>query len=1004
MTETWLTNSHLAAELQIDGYSIFRQDRQRKKAKFGRSSGGVAVYVRDEYAVGVETLFQFTNGTIESLGISVPVLNLVLVITYRSPDATTRGKDVHYRSTNKEFSVYVKKLRIFLESLPSPTPTIVMMGDLNMPHANWTTGQCTPGASTDEQEMVSGLYGLTLDHFLTQEYDCPTHRAGNTIDLMFTNNSDLVHNIESFPSSVSDHLLVNTTTTHNTTPPSANEGTEATPDDEHKSFRSLNFFNESVDWQALTEELQSTNWFGELHDPSTSDMLKDFTSVCLNTATKWVPARISSDKKQPHQRVHKQRRSLMRRRTSLKKQYIATKSECKRASIDEKLTQIEKALQKSHCEERQHTESRAVDKIKTNPKFFYTFARRYSKIKVGVGPLINSDKKTTSSPQEMTEILSDQYSSVFSDPSDDNIDANTIFPEQHTTDTPSLSQIQFSDSELAGAMNNLATNAAPGPDGFPAILLKKCSSVLAPPLALIWRKSLETSDIPTICKSATITPIHKGKSRAMAKNYRPVALTSHLIKVFEKVVRSHIVNFMSDHTLFNSTQHGFRGGHSCLSQLLNHFDKITCELESGKGVDVIYLDFAKAFDKLDHGITLKKLEFLGIKGLLGRWIATFLTNRTQSVVIDGHKSSPKPVISGVPQGSVLGPLLFLVLIGDIDKEVMEAFLSSFADDTRVGKGISTPADTVLLQSDLNAVYNWSVINNMLFNSDKFELVRYESKASKQTQAETSYSSNDGSIINETKHVRDLGVTLSNDATFNQHITDRCELVKAKVAWILRTFHSRDRLPMLTLWKTLVLCHLDYCSQLWSPSDVGSTQRLELLQKAFTSRIEGMSSLNYWDQLRHLRLQSLERRRERYQIIYTWRIIEGQVPNFDSTPIKVTLSDRRGRSCVLPSIASTASHRIKSIRFASLPHKGPRLFNCLPLSIRALTNCSVTVFKGQLDRFLSSLPDQPLIPSMTAYRQCESNSVIDWINHQRRLTKSTLRPLLGQEDSLNETAR
>ena len=130
-------------------------------------------------------------------------------------------------------------------------------------------------------------------------------------------------------------------------------------------------------------------------------------------------------------------------------------------------------------------------------------------------------------------------------------------------------------------------------------------------------------------------------------------------------------------------------------------------------------------------------------------------------MIDGHRSSPKPVLSGVPQGSVLGPLFFLVLIGDIDKEVVEAFLSSFADDTRVGKGISTPADTAKLQSDLNAVYNWSVINNMLFNSDKFELVRYESKASKLTQAETSYYSNDGSQINETTHVRDLGVTLSN---------------------------------------------------------------------------------------------------------------------------------------------------------------------------------------------------------------------------------------------------
>ena len=132
--------------------------------------------------------------------------------------------------------MYVKKLKTFLESLPSPTPTIVMMGDLNMPHANWTTGQCTAGASTDEHEMVTGLYGLTLDHFLTQVYDCPTHRAGNTIDLMLTNNSDLVHNIESFPSLVSDHLLMNATTTLNTTQPSENKGTEATPEENRSHF------------------------------------------------------------------------------------------------------------------------------------------------------------------------------------------------------------------------------------------------------------------------------------------------------------------------------------------------------------------------------------------------------------------------------------------------------------------------------------------------------------------------------------------------------------------------------------------------------------------------------------------------------------------------------------------------------------------------------------------------------------------------------------------------
>ena len=158
----------------------------------------------------------------------------------------------------------------------------------------------------------------------------------------------------------------------------------------------------------------------------------------------------------------------------------------------------------------------------------------------------------------------------------------------------------------------------------------------------------------------------------------------------------------------------------------------------------------------------------------------FHHHRSQSVVIAGRRSTSKPVISGVPQSSVLGPLLFLVLIGDIDKDVAEAFLSSFADDTRVGNGIATLSDTKCLQSDLNAVYKWSVDNNKMFNSDKFELIRYRSNNSKELQSQTSYLSNDRSTIEEKQHVRDLGVTLSNDTTFTQHIMERCKLIKSKI--------------------------------------------------------------------------------------------------------------------------------------------------------------------------------------------------------------------------------
>ena len=133
------------------------------------------------------------------------------------------------------------------------------------------------------------------------------------------------------------------------------------------------------------------------------------------------------------------------------------------------------------------------------------------------------------------------------------------------------------------------------------------------------------------------------------------------------------------------------------------------------GTAVRYLDFAKAFDKVDIGVSLQKLHTLGIRGKLGRWLFAFLNDRRQAVVLDGKKSQQQQVISGVPQGSVLGPLIFLVLIGDIDKEVVHAFLSSFADDTRVGCGIESDEDVKLLQQDLEAVYRWATTNNMMFN-------------------------------------------------------------------------------------------------------------------------------------------------------------------------------------------------------------------------------------------------------------------------------------------------
>ena len=393
-------------------------------------------------------------------------------------------------------------------------------------------------------------------------------------------------------------------------------------------------------------------------------------------------------------------------------------------------------------------------------------------------------------------------------------------------------------------MKDVASNSAAGPDNFPALLLKNCCHTLVHPFYKIWRVSMDTGIVPDLGKQANIIPIHKGKSRAVPKNYRPVALTSLLMKAFEKVVRKHMVSDFEHHNHFNNSQHGFRSSRSCLSQLLSHFDKILKLLEKGKSVDVVYVDFAKAFDKVDFGITLRKLKEFGVDGKLGRWLYHFLTGRFQTVMVNGSKSNPEPMKSGVPQGSVLGPLLFLVLISDIDKSIASSFLSSFANDTRIGHCIENDTDKTALQADLQKVYEWAATNNMQFNSDKFELLRYKG----QNPIPATYAADDGSPIEEKTSLRDLGITMSNDASFSIHINEKAVAMCSKVAWVLRTFKTRKQIPMLTLWKSMVLSLHDFCVQLWCPFKKGDIQMLELIQRSFVRKISGMYRLSYWEQL------------------------------------------------------------------------------------------------------------------------------------------------------------
>ena len=451
----------------------------------------------------------------------------------------------------------------------------------------------------------------------------------------------------------------------------------------------------------------------------------------------------------------------------------------------------------------------------------------------------------------------------------------------------------------------------------------------------------------------------------------------------ERVLRKAVVNHLELNLKLAANQHGSRAGRSTLSQLLLHYDEVLTALESGENMDVIYLDFSKAYDKVDHGILLHKLKKIGISGKVGRWIAAFLMNRRQQVIVKGHKSEASCLKSGVPQGSVIGPLLFLIYIGDIDDEVTAKVLV-YVDDSKVKDKIVNKDDVMKLQEELDKIYMWEEANNMKFNPDKFELLRYGKNVDLK-ETTMYFTSKMEKVIEQVNWTKDLGVILEDTGSFNSQIEKVCKKVRQKCGWILRTFYTRNLSFMRYMWNTYVQPHIDYCSQLWSPHDGGNLQRIEKLLQSFTARIPAIRHLNYWERLKSIRMNSEQRRLERYKIIYAWKIFEQKVPNCG---LEWEQSDLTGRQVKLRPLKREA----RRLREASFQEIGPKLFNNLPKKVRNLKNIEVEDFKEALDEVLSKIPDEPKVEGLTPAAMTDnaehSNSLLQQMKGTRRRSVGT----------------
>ena len=492
----------------------------------------------------------------------------------------------------------------------------------------------------------------------------------------------------------------------------------------------------------------------------------------------------------------------------------------------------------------------------------------------------------TSTDKETAEELNHYFKSVFTVQVEHDsaaLDLNCFFrtfvdpeenpsfslPECNVLEDEYLKTIVVSVDDVYELLQRINPNKSAGDDGVHPKVLKECAEQLALPLQKIYQLSISTGTVPDSWKTATVTPLFKDDDRSDAANYRPISITSQVGKVLEKIIRKEIMTYMQKNNLLSDDQHGFSKDRSCLTNLLEALDDITRMVDEGLQVDEIFLDFRKAFDKVSHERLLYKLHHMGIRDDLLAWITSFLKMRKQRVKVNGSMSSWADVTSGVPQGSVLGPILFVIFINDFPS-LLQSSVKLFADDAKLYSDVSHANGHLKLQEDLKTCVDWANQWLMLFHPKKCKVIHYGKHSNK-----LDYTLNGHPVIHVTEE-KDLGIKMSEDLKWTTHIADAVKKANRMVGLIKHTFTYMNKEMFLVLYKTLVRPLLEYCPQVWSPNLAKNIEAVEKVQQRATKIVPELHHLPYEERLKCLKLYPLRERRLRGDMIFTYKLLNGLI--------------------------------------------------------------------------------------------------------------------------------
>lgn len=856
ITESWLNDTVNDAELCSNEFQVFRRDRNYSACGTMRG-GGCLMFIRNNISAVRAQIFESNIDFIEDLWIKIDTHSSPLYICTIYITPTTD----HIRYTEHFQGVVdaIDKMDV--------NARIIIVGDYNLSNIGWTNSPHGIEPVIAEQSIATDALVEMMMYAGFNQFNTIKNAHNGVLDLVLSNLD--YHQFKVFRS---DFPVMQEDGYHPTLSVDFNINAKFL---KVKKVQKRNF--KKANYDSINNELSSVDW-RFTNQLSVQLAVDKFYDILNGIIARNVP--ISKHNNKHPQWYSLELINLLRRKERARVKWKKSRLDADYGSYSElrRLAKIETSSSYDNYI------INLQNNIPNNIKLFWSFTKDKRKTN-SYPPEFTLNNNKSSESVEICQMFSQHFKSTYSNnnsqqtfathrTSHSNTNTHPTFASQRTSHSQNphlnkLNTLHFSLGNVESLLTSVDVNKNGGPDGIPNSFLKNTASHLAIPLTNIFNKSIESGIFPKQFKNANVTPIFKKGDKTDITNYRPICILNAFSKIFEKLVHDRTLNFLNN--IFDKNQHGFMKNKSTSTNTALFVNSVAKNLERNIETHAIYTDFAKAFDSVDFSILLRKLKSYGIDGNLINWFETYLTNRNLRVAFNGSFSTSFSPQSGVPQGSVLGPLLFNIFINDLGKHLKNSYLL-FADDLKIYSKILSLNDIIELQRDLVRLSDWCKLNRLKLNIDKCKFISFTLKRNPHNAIYYI----DSTPLEQVYVVKDLGILIDSKFKFNYHIDHIFRKSLKMLGFIFRVtskFTNSNCLKLL--YNSLVRSHLEFQTPTWTPYQSTYKHKLERVQRKFTRHLYYKLYIPYTDynsRLIELRMLSLADRRKFYDIRFLHSIL------------------------------------------------------------------------------------------------------------------------------------